>query len=131
MTRLRSEGEAVEVLYHPQCGDTGTISGAQSGETPIPNWCAPAPACCTPTGFVWQGTSYCTLVVCNRWRVHTRWWEPDQTLWREYLKVLVAPATETGRLGHNSGLSSPSDGFLCLLYRDLLLGEWFLARVYD
>jgi hypothetical protein len=67
----------------------------------------------TPAGFAWQGASHRISVVCNRWRIHTRWWEPDETIWREYLKV----ATDTG--------------LLCLLYRDLLAGDWFLARVYD
>jgi hypothetical protein len=64
-------------------------------------------------GFTWQGTAHRIQKVCNRWRVHTRWWEPEEALWREYLKV----TTDTG--------------LLCLLYRDLLRGGWFLARVYD
>jgi hypothetical protein len=66
-----------------------------------------------PDGFTWQGTAHRIVDVCNRWRVHTRWWEPEETVWREYLKV----TTDTG--------------LLCLLYRDLLRGGWFLARVYD
>ena len=67
----------------------------------------------TPAGFAWQGTSHHIAEVCNCWRVHTRWWEPEQTIWREYVKV----ATDRG--------------LLCLLYRDLVQGGWFLARVYD
>jgi hypothetical protein len=67
----------------------------------------------TPEGFAWQGVSHHILDVCNRWRIHTRWWEPGEAIWREYLKVI----TDTG--------------LLCLLYRDLLLDGWFLARVYD
>lgn len=66
-----------------------------------------------PEGFTWQGMAHLIQEVCHRWRVHTRWWEPDQEVWREYLKV----TTDTG--------------LLCLLYRDLRLGGWFLARVYD
>ena len=66
-----------------------------------------------PSGFVWQGVSHRVLMVCNDWRVHTRWWEPDQAIWREYVKV----ATDTG--------------LLCLLYQDLLKGGWFLSRIYD
>jgi hypothetical protein len=66
-----------------------------------------------PSGFTWQGTGHPIAEVCNRWRVHTRWWEPEAVIWREYLKV----ATGTG--------------LLCLLYRDLIQGGWFLARVYD
>jgi len=85
MTRLWPEGEAVTAL------------GADE----------------TPAGFLWGGTFHQILEICNRWRVHTRWWEPGQAVWREYLKV----TTDTG--------------LLCLLYRDLFKGGWFLARVYD
>lgn len=63
--------------------------------------------------FAWRGASHQVSEVCNRWRVHTRWWESNETIWREYVKV----TTDTG--------------LLCLLYRDLLNGGWFLARVYD
>lgn len=67
----------------------------------------------TPHGFVWQGTSHRIVQVCNRWRVHTWWWEPDRAVCREYLKV----ATDSG--------------YLCQLYHDLHAGQWFLARLYD
>jgi hypothetical protein len=67
----------------------------------------------TPAGFSWQGMAHTFQSVHNRWRVHTRWWAPEGALWREYIKV----TTDTG--------------LLCLLYRDLNEGGWFLARVYD
>jgi hypothetical protein len=67
----------------------------------------------TPAGFIWQGTPHAIVDLCNRWRVHTRWWEPRDVIWREYLKV----TTDTG--------------LLCLLYRDLYTKGWFLARLYD
>ena len=66
-----------------------------------------------PAGFVWEGTCHSIQHLCNRWCIHTRWWDPEQAIWREYAKVV----TDTG--------------LLCLLYRDLLSGGWFLARVYD
>lgn len=66
-----------------------------------------------PAGFVWQGASHPIKQVCNRWRIHTRWWDPEHAIWRGYVKVI----TDTG--------------LLCLLYRDLISSEWFLARVYD
>jgi hypothetical protein len=66
-----------------------------------------------PTGFNWQGTSHRIETVCNRWQVHTRWWEPGDILWREYWKVIT------------------DRGFLCLLYHDRLGGGWFLSRLYD
>ena len=90
MTRLWSDGESVEVW----------AEGLESRED-------------TPTNFTWQGETHHVLEICNRWRIHTCWWEPGETVWREYLKV----ATDTG--------------YLCLLYRDLLVGRWFLARLYD
>ena len=73
----------------------------------------------TPAGFAWHGSSHAIQDVYNRWRVHTNWWQPlpepagRQAVWREYLKV----TTDTG--------------LLCLLYRELPAGGWFLARVYD
>lgn len=67
----------------------------------------------TPARFIWQGTTYHVSEVCNRWRVHTRWWESSATIWREYVKVTT------------------DREILCLLYRDLRSGGWFLARVYD
>ena len=85
MTRLWPDGEAVDTC------------GAQDA----------------PTGFFWQGKRHSIEETCNSWRVHTRWWEPEQSIWREYLKV----TTHTG--------------LLCLLYRDLLGDGWYLARIYD
>jgi len=67
----------------------------------------------TPSGLVWQGVSHPVAESGIHWRVHTLWWEPGKAIWREYVKV----ATGTG--------------LLCLLYRDMLMGGWFLARVYD
>ena len=86
MTRLWPDGEALEVW---------------GGEE-------------TPVGFARQATSHRVLKVYNRWRIHTRWWEPSETIWREYWKVVTT----------NTGL-------LCLIYCDLLSGDWFLARLYD
>ena len=85
MTRLWPEGEAVDIW----------------GEED------------TPAGFFWQGRRHSIEDACNRWRVHTRWWEPEEVVWREYVKVVTGT------------------GLLCLLYRDLSAGGWFLARVYD
>ncbi|MGD2205464.1 MAG: hypothetical protein PVH17_01680 [Anaerolineae bacterium] len=64
-------------------------------------------------GFHWQGTAHRVASVHNRWRVHTLWWQPQASIWREYVKVTT------------------DSGLLCLLYRDLLQGDWRLARVYD
>ena len=66
-----------------------------------------------PEGFMWHGRPHCIDQVCNRWQVHTRWWEPGKAMWREYWKVRT------------------DQGVLCQLYHDLLAGGWFLARLYD
>lgn len=65
------------------------------------------------SGFTWKGTSHRIQRVCSYWRLHTRWWDLDEAIWREYIKVIT------------------DGGFLCLLYRDLNQGGWFLARIYD
>ena len=85
MTRLWPEGQAIEVC---DCEEI-------------------------PGGFRWSGASHRVLEVCNRWRVHTRWWEPNETIWREYWKV----ATD--------------GGLLCLIFHDFLTDRWYLQRVYD
>ena len=85
MTRLWPEGEPIQV---------------RSGEEP-------------PTCFLWHTEMHHMLDTCNCWRIHTRWWEPEHAIWREYLKVI----TDTG--------------LLCLIYQDLLSGAWFLCRIYD
>jgi hypothetical protein len=90
MTRLRPEGEPVEVW-----GDEED-----------------------PEGFIIHRVGahpmgVHRIDVWNRWRIHARWWASEQPTWREYLRV----TTDTG--------------LLCLLYRDLINGGWYLARVYD
>lgn len=68
----------------------------------------------TPAGFLWAGTPHCVDRVHDRWRIHTRWWQPAASpVCREYVKV----TTDTG--------------LLCLLYHDGTAGAWLLARIYD
>ena len=67
----------------------------------------------TPDGFVWRNVTHNVLEVTNRWRVHTRWWEPSEAVWREYLKVVT------------------DQGLLCQIYHDLQNGGWLLSRIYD
>ncbi len=85
MTRLWPEGEPVETW-------------AEEG---------------VPARFYWNGVPQHIIHICNRWRVHTRWWEPGHTIWREYWKVVT------------------DKDLLCLLYQDLLSSTWLLARLYD
>jgi hypothetical protein len=90
MTRLPSNGEQISVI-HP---------AGFAGEEP-------------PSGFHWQQEPHHILEVCNRWRVHARWWEGDRAVWREYFKVTT------------------DSGLLCLIYHDLQSGNWYLSRIYD
>ena len=85
MTRLWTEGETIEVWGSPNA----------------------------PSGFLLRGAAHSIRKLCNRWQVHTRWWEPGEKVWREYLKVTT------------------DDGLLCLIGYDRLGGQWFLARFYD
>jgi len=66
-----------------------------------------------PEGLIWKNAPHHILELANRWRVHTRWWEPRETIWREYLKVVT------------------DMGLLCLIYRDMQDDGWFLSRLYD
>jgi hypothetical protein len=144
MTRLWPEGEVI-----------GTPVGMPIGAHVRAQHAAPL-----QETFVWRGMVHRITHVCNRWRIDTHWWarlhevllgaEPGtppsveglgegetcsagtdppsptdrersalspkgerRSIWREYVKV----TTDTG--------------LLCLLYRDLHDGGWFLARVYD
>jgi hypothetical protein len=101
MTRLWPEGEAVETWGVTPSGMRGPVPSEARG-TPD-----------APAGFVWRGVPHPIVRVCNRWRVHTRWWESGQTVCRAYLKVVTG------------------DGLLCMLYHDLQGGGWFLSRLYD
>jgi hypothetical protein len=103
MTRLPSNGERIEEWDNPcQAGANGSVLHPAfcAGEEP-------------PTGFDWRQEPHHILEVCNRWRVHARWWEADQTIWREYFKVTT------------------DSGLLCLIYHDLQSGNWYLSRIYD
>ncbi len=116
MTRLCPEGEAVEIW-----GDWETLGDTLGVEDTPGVSCTPGDMSGrSPRGFVWRGASHRITGVCNRWRIHTNWWQrglPVSALsplkagiWREYLKVTT-----------NSGL-------LCLLFRNLEGGREILAE---
>jgi hypothetical protein len=111
MTRLWPDGEPLTVWGGDTCPATHPPTPSR-GRDSIQGIAA-VPGEETPGGFFWGGGAHAVLKVHNRWRVHTRWWTPEGELWREYVKV----TTDTE--------------LLCLIYRDLVSGGWFLARVYD
>ena len=65
-----------------------------------------------PSSFEWNGRVHCISGICNHWRVHHDWWRCSP-IWRDYYKIVT------------------TDGFLCVIYRDLVTDTWYLARIYD
>lgn len=65
-----------------------------------------------PLAFRWNRRRHRVRHVSARWRVHTQWWA-DAEVWRDYWEVI----TDTG--------------LLCVVFRDLLSGRWFLERIYE
>jgi len=66
----------------------------------------------SPLTFRWNRRRHRVQHVSARWRIHTSWWTGAE-VWRDYWEV----TTDTG--------------LLCVLFRDLLSGTWFLERVYE
>ncbi len=64
-----------------------------------------------PRRLYWGQRPHAIEQVSRHWRVHLDWWTP-QELWRDYWEV----ATDSG--------------LLCVLYHDLIAGEWILERIY-
>lgn len=64
-----------------------------------------------PGSFVWNGTLYSISSICNCWRVHADWWQ--QEIRRDYFKVQT------------------DVGLLCIIYHDLIAGNWYLVKTYD
>ena len=66
-----------------------------------------------PLRFSWQNRVHSLLQIQQHWQVDTDWWSDEGRLWRDYLAVTT------------------TNGLLCVVYRDLLSGEWYLSKVYD
>ena len=66
-----------------------------------------------PLRFIWAGQSHTISRIIKQWEVDTDWWETTGRIWRAY----YAACTE--------------QGLLCVFYRDLLNGEWYLSKLYD
>ncbi|MBK8027199.1 MAG: hypothetical protein IPK19_38870 [Chloroflexi bacterium] len=64
-----------------------------------------------PLRFTWEGENHPIDAILDCWRVDTDWWRGR--VWRMVFRVV----TETG--------------LLVELYHDLLLGGWYMQRVYD
>ena len=65
-----------------------------------------------PSSFRWGRRSHRIRDASSHWRIHTDWWSEEE-VWRDYWEV----TTDTT--------------LLCVLYRDLLKGEWHLERIYE
>jgi hypothetical protein len=115
MTRLPSNGELISVL-HPALSATASNVPNGTLETTALRALGGVAGCAgeePPPGFTWQQEPHHILEVCNHWRVHARWWEGAQAVWREYFKVTT------------------DSGLLCLIYHDLQSDNWYLSRIYD
>ena len=64
-----------------------------------------------PAVLFWRGRRDLVLDVGNHWRVEEDWWRKE--IARDYYQI------ET------------RGGLLCVIYRDLVSGEWYMERVYD
>jgi hypothetical protein len=65
-----------------------------------------------PRRFRWEYAEHAVRDLSVHWRVHTGWWA-GREVWRDYWEVTT------------------STGLLCILYRDLLEGGWYLERIYE
>ncbi len=66
----------------------------------------------TPVRFQWQGDWLRVETVANRWRVSTSWWIQEARAEREYFKLIAG-------------------SMLCVIYRDLRAGDWYMSRIHD
>ena len=64
----------------------------------------------TPSGFSYRGKIVMVKQISQQWRIRERWWRSE--IVREYYQL------ETSR-------------FICMVYRDLVAGDWYLQRIYD
>jgi len=65
-----------------------------------------------PSSFRWGRRSHRVYEVSSHWRIHADWWSEEE-VWRDYWEV----TTDTS--------------LLCVLYHDLLNGQWYLERIYE
>lgn len=67
-----------------------------------------------PDVLVWGGRLRVVIEVANRWRVEDGWWRADAGghIRRDYYKLVTY------------------DGMLCIVYQDLVTGDWHLQRLY-
>ncbi|HNS03921.1 MAG TPA: hypothetical protein PKM78_16255 [Anaerolineae bacterium] len=63
-----------------------------------------------PRAFRWQ-RRHSVHAIVEQWMVRDEWWREE--IWRHYFQVETDAA------------------LLCVLYHDLLTGDWRLERVYD
>lgn len=66
-----------------------------------------------PAAFGWQGQTHAVERLVQRWEVETDWWAEEG----ETRRLFVTLITKTG--------------LLCVLFCDLMTGEWRLSRLYD
>lgn len=60
--------------------------------------------------LAWERWPHKVTGVRRHWRVHLDWWTASE-LWRDYWEVVT-------------------DAGLCVIYHDLIAGDWVLERIY-
>ena len=66
-----------------------------------------------PVIFYWQGRRHRLARIHQRWQIDTDWWRAEGRIWRAYFAVTTVT------------------GIFCVIFQDLLLDKWFLAKIYD
>ena len=64
-----------------------------------------------PRQLIWRGKEHGVSEITRYWRIDIDWWR--ERIWRAYYKL----RTETG--------------LLVVIYQDLVVGDWYLQRLYD
>lgn len=65
----------------------------------------------TLIAFDWHEQEHRVVTVTEEWRVDVEWWR--LRIWRDYYRVLT------------------NQGYLVVIYHDLLEDSWYLQQLYD
>ena len=66
-----------------------------------------------PLRLIWQEQTHPIVRILQEWEIDTDWWEAGGRIWC----ACYAALTE--------------DGLLCVFYRELPDGAWYLSKLYD
>ena len=81
----------------------------QSNNTILPNLDSAG----RPIAFTWNGRKHRMRSTVQQWSIDTDWWAADGRVHRDYFALITM------------------NQMLCVVYHDLLTGEWCISRIYD